>query len=45
MPAFGEALDDRRIADLAGYLRTRFAPGRPAWVEVEGTLAAVRALR
>jgi mono/diheme cytochrome c family protein len=28
MPAFREALDDRQIAELAGYMRARFAPLR-----------------
>jgi nicotinate dehydrogenase subunit B len=29
--AFREALDDRQIAELAGYMRARFAPQEPAW--------------
>src|SRR5690606_26141278 len=31
MPAFGEALDDHQIAELAGYMRARFAPDAPPW--------------
>jgi nicotinate dehydrogenase subunit B len=42
MPAFGEALDDRQIADLAGYLRARFAPGKPEWEEMEEAIGAAR---
>ena len=43
MPGFAEALDDRQLADLARYLRTRFAPGQPEWTDVETTLNTVRA--
>ena len=31
MPAFRHHLDDAQIADLAAYLRARFAPDKPAW--------------
>lgn len=31
MPAFGDQLDDAQMADLAAYLRARFAPDLPAW--------------
>lgn len=31
MPAFGTELDEDRIAELAAYLRARFAPDLPAW--------------
>jgi nicotinate dehydrogenase subunit B len=44
MPACGEALDDRRIADLARHLRQRFAPEKPAWTDIEETLARLRAV-
>ena len=40
MPAFREALDDAQIAELAGYMRARFAPQEPAW-----TRPAARASR
>jgi nicotinate dehydrogenase subunit B len=43
MPAFATALDGRQIADLARYLRGRFAPGQPEWNDVEATLRAVHA--
>jgi nicotinate dehydrogenase subunit B len=43
MPGFAEALDDRQVADLARYLRGRFAPGQPEWADVETTLKTVRA--
>ncbi|SFP18336.1 nicotinate dehydrogenase subunit B [Variovorax sp. OK605] len=43
MPAFREALDDRQIADLAGYMRARFAPREPAWKDLPAEVARVRA--
>ena len=43
MPAFREALDDRQIAELAGYMRARFAPQEPAWQNLPAEVARVRA--
>jgi nicotinate dehydrogenase subunit B len=43
MPAFGNALDDRQIADLAAYLRARFAPGQPAWSDIAKAVEKARA--
>ncbi|RQO81710.1 molybdopterin cofactor-binding domain-containing protein [Acidovorax sp. FJL06] len=43
MPAFGHALSDAQVTDLAHYLRQRYAPGRPAWRDVPEALARVRA--
>jgi nicotinate dehydrogenase subunit B len=43
MPAFRDALDDAQVAQLVGYLRQRFAPGQPAWPELEATSARIRA--
>lgn len=31
MPAFRQSFSDRQIADLAAYLRARFAPGKAPW--------------
>jgi nicotinate dehydrogenase subunit B len=42
MPGFAQALDDRQVADLARYLRTRFAPGQPEWSDVDTALKTVR---
>ncbi|MDF3839716.1 c-type cytochrome, partial [Cupriavidus basilensis] len=42
MPAFGESLDDRQLIQLVHYLRARFAPGKPAWDNVDDTLARLR---
>jgi nicotinate dehydrogenase subunit B len=43
MPGFGNALSDAQINELAGYMRQRYAPGRPAWTDVSEALARVRA--
>ncbi|WP_295542079.1 molybdopterin cofactor-binding domain-containing protein [uncultured Pseudacidovorax sp.] len=43
MPAFREALDDAQIAELAGYMRARFAPQAPAWADLPAQVARVRA--
>jgi nicotinate dehydrogenase subunit B len=43
MPAFREALDDAQIAELAGYMRTRFAPQAPAWKDLPQSVARLRA--
>ena len=43
MPAFRDHLDDAQIAQLAGYMRQRFAPDKPAWRELEAASARVRA--
>jgi len=36
------ALTDAQLADLANYVRARFAPGEPAWREVENEVQKVR---
>ena len=43
MPAFGEALDDRQLAELAQYLRARFAPQEPPWPDLPAQVGRVRA--
>ena len=43
MPAFRDALDDAQLAELAGYLRARFAPQAPAWPDLPAEVARVRA--
>ena len=42
MPAFGPALSDAQITELAGYMRQRYAPGRAAWGDLSEALARVR---
>jgi nicotinate dehydrogenase subunit B len=41
MPAFKHSLNPGQIADLVIYLRQQFAPGKPAWNEVETTVREV----
>ncbi|WP_418123760.1 molybdopterin cofactor-binding domain-containing protein [Variovorax sp. 160MFSha2.1] len=43
MPGFRDVLDDRQIAELAGYMRARFAPQEPAWTDLPAEVARVRA--
>lgn len=42
MPSFATALDDRQLADLAAYLRGRFAPEKPGWSGIDDAIARVR---
>ena len=43
MPAFRHALDDAQVADLAAWMRQRFAPDQPPWRGVAATVARLRA--
>lgn len=43
MPAFGQALDDRQLAELAAWMRQRFAPQQPPWADLPAAVARVRA--
>ncbi|MES2714873.1 MAG: molybdopterin cofactor-binding domain-containing protein [Pseudomonadota bacterium] len=43
MPAFGQALDDRQLVELAGWMRQRFAPQQPPWADLPAAVARVRA--
>jgi nicotinate dehydrogenase subunit B len=43
MPAFRHHLNDAQVAQLAAYMRQRFAPGKPAWHDLEAASARVRA--
>jgi nicotinate dehydrogenase subunit B len=42
MPAFKDSLDDRQIAELAAYMRQRYAPGKPPWRGLEREVARLR---
>lgn len=42
MPGFRDAFDDRQMAELAAYIRARYAPGQPAWRNVEEASARIR---
>ena len=41
MPAFSDLLDDRQVADLTAYLRSRFTE-KPAWSDVGDAVAQAR---
>ncbi len=41
MPAYADLLDDRQVADLAAYLRSRFTE-KPAWPDVGGAVTKAR---
>ena len=43
MPAFRDALSDAQIAELAGYMRARFAPQAAPWPDLPAQVARVRA--
>jgi nicotinate dehydrogenase subunit B len=42
MPAFRYALNDGQIAELANYMRSRYAPGQPAWRNLPADVARLR---
>lgn len=43
MPGFADNLSDEQIATLAGYLRQRHAPDKPAWPHLSSRAAELRA--
>ena len=45
MPAFRYALSDAQIAELAAYMRQRFAPGQPPWSDLAAAAARARVPR
>jgi len=42
MPGFGGSLNDQQIADLATYLRQRFAASEPPWEDLPARIAQAR---
>jgi len=42
MPAFRHSLSDKQIAELAAYMRSRYAPGRAAWHDLPGAVSRLR---
>ncbi len=42
MPAFQYALNDAQIAELASYMRSRYAPGEAAWSNLPADIARLR---
>ena len=45
MPGFRHALTDTQIAELARYMRQRYAPSQAPWENLEATVARVRSLQ
>lgn len=45
MPGFRHVYDDRQLAELAAWLRRRFAPDQPPWPDLPAAVARARALR
>jgi nicotinate dehydrogenase subunit B len=43
MPGFKEHLSDDQVAELVGYLRRQFAPGKPAWTDLGTIIGRIRA--
>jgi len=42
MPAFKYALSDAQIAELASYMRSRYAPGKATWIDLPADIARLR---
>jgi nicotinate dehydrogenase subunit B len=42
MPGFRDTLNDKQVVELTGYLRARFAPDKPAWPQLDQTVARLR---
>lgn len=44
MPGFRHAFSDAQLAELAGYMRARFAPDKPVWRDLPAQVARLRQL-
>lgn len=42
MPAFADSLSNRQMTTLVEYLRQLYAPDKPAWTDVAGTVERIR---
>jgi len=42
MPGFRDVYDDKQMAELAAYIRARYAPDQPAWKDLEKVSGQVR---
>lgn len=42
MPAYRDSLNDAQIAELAAWMRQRFAPDKAAWAGLEARVAELR---
>ncbi|MGJ4929286.1 molybdopterin cofactor-binding domain-containing protein [Bradyrhizobium sp. HKCCYLS2038] len=45
MPAFKDHLSDAQLAELVGYLRSQFAPDKPAWTNIDAAVTRIRSSR
>ena len=43
MAGFADALSDAQIANIAAYMRARYAPQAPAWPDLPAQVARLRA--
>lgn len=43
MPAFRHSLSDEQIVRIAGHMRQRYAPDKPAWTDIEKAVTRLRA--
>jgi nicotinate dehydrogenase subunit B len=43
MPAYRDSFNDAQVSELVSYLRQQFAGGKPAWQNVEASVARIRA--
>jgi len=42
MPAFADSMSDAQIAELVSFLRSQFAPDKPPWADVSGSISRIR---
>ena len=42
MPPFKDSMTDAQVAELVSYLRRQFAPGKPAWSNIEALVGRIR---
>ena len=43
MPAYRDSFNDAQVTELVSYLRQQFAGGKPAWHDVQASVARIRA--
>jgi nicotinate dehydrogenase subunit B len=42
MPPFKDSMTDAQVAELVSFLRRQFAPDKPAWANLEASVARIR---
>jgi nicotinate dehydrogenase subunit B len=42
MPGFKDSMTDGQVTELVSYLRTQFAPDKPAWIGVHAAVSRIR---